>query len=133
MKQKKLKIGITGSIGSGKSVFADYIAMKGYPLLKADDIAKEILATDTSVKKKIIKEFGERAFKGDIPDKKYLAENAFSTPEKVNVINSILHPPVLKRIEKEMEEVLKSGDTVFVKVTLFMKPIWKICLITLCW
>ncbi len=118
MSGKKLKLGITGGIGSGKSTFAEYLSSKGYPVLKADDISKEILSSNESVKKRVTKEFGERSFVNGVPDKMYLAKNVFSSPEKVIVINSILHPPVLKRIEKDTDELLKTNDLVFVEAAL---------------
>ena len=49
MKDRKLKIGITGNIGSGKSKFADYLNEKGFPVINADDLSKEILAIDPIV------------------------------------------------------------------------------------
>jgi dephospho-CoA kinase len=118
MKTKKLKVAVTGGIGSGKSAFAGFLSDKGYPVLKADDISKEILSSSESVQAKIIKSFGERSFKNGVPDKKFLADNVFSSPEKVLLINSILHPPVLKRLNKEMEELLRTGDLVFVEAAL---------------
>ena len=46
MKNKSLKIAVTGGIGSGKSTFCEYIIIKRISIIKADDISKEILAND---------------------------------------------------------------------------------------
>jgi dephospho-CoA kinase len=118
LKTKKLKVGLTGSIGSGKSSFAEYLSGKGYPVLKADDISKEILSTNTNVQKRVIKAFGEKSFKNGVPDKKYLADNVFSSIDKVQLINSILHPLVLTRLEREMDEILKTNEIVFAEAAL---------------
>jgi dephospho-CoA kinase len=118
MKNKKLKIAITGSIGSGKSSFAEFLSSAGYPLLKADDISKEILSSDESIRKKIIKEFGNDSFKNGLPNKSFLAKKVFSDPENVVKINSILHPPVIKRINTEMEKLLKTNSMVLVEAAL---------------
>jgi dephospho-CoA kinase len=118
MKNKKLKIAITGSIGSGKSSFAEYLSSAGHPLLKADDISKEILASDESIRKKIIREFGDDSFKNGLPNKSFLAKKVFSDPENVVKINSILHPPVIKRINNEMEKLLETNNMVLVEAAL---------------
>lgn len=118
MKKKKLKIAITGSIGSGKSAFADFIRGKGYPVIKADDISKEILANDKVVKEKVIHEFGEESFSGNEINKNYLAEKVFSDPENVLIINAILHPLVIDKIAVLMAMELKKSDKVFVEAAL---------------
>ncbi len=48
---KIIKVAITGGIGSGKSTFANYIASKGYVVINADDISKDILTFDESTNK----------------------------------------------------------------------------------
>ncbi|HSD64296.1 MAG TPA: dephospho-CoA kinase [Ignavibacteriaceae bacterium] len=118
MGQNKLKIAITGNIGSGKSAFANFIEEKGFPVIKADDISKEILANDENVKREIIETFGGESFMGNEINKEYLAEKVFSNPEKVFIINSILHPPVIKKINELMNNELRSSDKVFVEAAL---------------
>lgn len=118
MGQKKLKIAITGSIGSGKSLFAEFMKEKGYNIIIADDVSKEILANDSEVKKQIKKNFGESSFTGDQINSKYLAEKVFSNPDNVLIINSILHPLVIKKIEKMMDEELRLKDKIFVEAAL---------------
>ncbi len=118
MSGKKLKIAITGSIGSGKSAFADFIKKAGYTIIKADDISKEILAGNNGVKEKVINAFGKESFTGSEINRKYLAEKVFSDPGNVMIINSILHPLVIKKTNELMMEVLKKSDRVFVEAAL---------------
>lgn len=118
MGQKNLRIAITGNIGSGKSVFADFIKQSGFTVIKADDISKDILANDENIKGEIIKTFGSESFKGKEINKKYLAEKVFSNPENVILINSILHPLVIRKIDELMKIELKSRDKVFVEAAL---------------
>ncbi|PKL81391.1 MAG: dephospho-CoA kinase, partial [Ignavibacteriae bacterium HGW-Ignavibacteriae-3] len=47
--KKKLKIGITGGIGAGKSLVSGYFEQSGIPVIKSDDVAKELLINDESV------------------------------------------------------------------------------------
>jgi dephospho-CoA kinase len=118
MAQNKFKIAITGSIGSGKSTFAGFINEKGYAVIKADDISKEILAEDQDVRLKVIRIFGEESFLGNEINRKYLAEKVFSEPQNVRLINSILHPLVIRKVAELMEEALKTKDKVFVEAAL---------------
>lgn len=116
---KKLKVAITGGIGSGKSSFADCFAEKGFTIIKADDVSKDILATDESVKELIQKYFGKDSFNEDgTPNKKFIAQKVFSSEENVNIINSILHPPTIDFINKQMNKELQKSNMVFVEAAL---------------
>jgi len=116
--KKKLKVAVTGSIGSGKSEFCNYLESKGFIVIKADNISKEILANDKSVRVKVEKIFGEESFKSNEINRKYLAEKIFSIPENVLKINSILHPKVIDKVEWLLRDHLKSNDIVFVEAAL---------------
>lgn len=113
-----MKIAITGNIGSGKSVFSSFAEKRGFSVLKADDISKKILSNDTEVRKEIIKAFGEQSFKNNKPDVKYLAEKVFSDPAKLNKIESILHPRVIKSINDTIDLIEDEKKIVFVEAAL---------------
>jgi dephospho-CoA kinase len=117
-KLKKLKVAITGNIGCGKSTFAKFLSEERFPVIYADDISKEILATDNDVKKVIVKELGTQAFDGDKFDKKFIAASIFSDPQKLKKINSILHPKVREKIEELSENYFAKSDIVFVESAL---------------
>ena len=118
MKDRKLKIGITGNIGSGKSKFADYLNEKGFPVINADDLSKEILANDPIIIRKIKKEFGENSYIESGVNKKFLAEQVFSDKAKLQKINSILHPAVIKKTNLICDEYFKTNNFVFVEAAL---------------
>jgi dephospho-CoA kinase len=118
---KKIKVAITGNIGSGKSTFTKFLFEAGYPVVLADDISKEILAGDPEVRAKVIKEFGAQSFQGSKINKKYIADNIFSDPKKLNKINSILHQRVRKRIEFLSGEYFITNDIVFVEAALIFE------------
>jgi dephospho-CoA kinase len=113
-----MKIAITGNIGSGKSVFSSFAEKRGFSVLKADDISKQILSNDIEVRKEIIKAFGEQSFKNNKPDVKYLAEKVFSDPAKLNKIESILHPRVIKSINDTIDLIEDEKKIVFVEAAL---------------
>jgi len=118
MNKKKLKVAVTGSIGSGKSSFCNFISENGYPVINADDLSKAILKEDQEVKGKVIKEFGKESFIKNEINKQFLAEKAFSNPANVIKINSILHPRVKKKIEELTKEYFKENEMVFIEAAL---------------
>jgi dephospho-CoA kinase len=116
--KKKLKIAITGGIGSGKSSVSKIVESFGFPVIKADDVAKELMLKDESVKKKIIKSFGKESFTEKGINSKYLADSVFSNKDKVEKINSIIHPPTVKKIEAISKKLFEKHNLVFVESAL---------------
>ena len=115
---KTLKVAITGNIGSGKSSFCNFLEEENFSVIKADDISKNLLANDAKIRKEITENFGSAAYLGDKVNKQYLAEKVFSDQSSLNKINSILHPQVIKKIELQMNDVLKYSKIVFVEAAL---------------
>lgn len=115
---KKIKIAITGGIGSGKSSVSDYLEKKGYPVLRADLIAKEMMAQNADIKKLIIKEFGEESYEGDRLNTKFIAANVFNNEDNVLKINAIVHPPVMERIDNISNELFQKHNIVFIETAL---------------
>lgn len=111
-------IGITGNIGSGKSTFSEFAKEQGYPVIKADDLSKSILQSDQKVKAAVIKEFGSESFVNDLPNKKFLAQEVFNNPVKLKKLESILHPKVVKEINRQIKILIKSNPVVFVESAL---------------
>ena len=97
-----LRVGITGGIGSGKSTVAKLFEVLGIPVYYADDAGKRLMNTDAQLKQKIIHQFGEAAYKDDILDRKYLAEIVFKSPEKLALLNAIVHPATINDAEQWM-------------------------------
>ena len=116
--KKKLKIAITDGIGSGKSSVSKIVESLGFPVIKADDLAKELMLKDDSIKKKIIKTFGKESFTENGINTKYLADNIFINKEKVGKINSIIHPPTIKKIEEISQKLFEKHNLVFVESAL---------------
>ena len=91
---KSYHVGLTGSMGSGKSTVAEILQENGVPIYFADDSAKRLLVDDIELKKMIENEFGEGIYIDGILQRRELAKRAFSTPEATNRINAIVHPAV---------------------------------------
>ncbi len=115
---KKFKIGITGGIGSGKSLVSDFFESEGYIVLRADPLAKEMMQSDPKVIKKIKQTFGEHSYSDGKLDTKFLANEVFEKEENVEKINSIVHPPVLRFIDKKADEALLTKNLVFIESAL---------------
>ena len=99
-----LKLGITGGIGSGKTTVAKVFEVLGIPVYYADDAAKRLMNTDEKLKEKIQLQFGNDVYKDGRLDRKYLAEIVFKNPEKLQLLNALVHPATLKDAERWMQD-----------------------------
>lgn len=91
-----LKIGLTGGIGSGKSTVAKVFEVLGIPVYYADDAAKRLMNADEELKEKIKLQFGESVYTDGNLNKKLLSNIVFNDPEKLEILNSLVHPATLK-------------------------------------
>jgi dephospho-CoA kinase len=89
-----LKVGITGGIGSGKSMVCAVLKEMGYPVYNSDERAKTIMETSPEVRNQLIGAFGEQTFLNNQLNRPFLAEAIFNDPAKRAQINSIVHPAV---------------------------------------
>lgn len=113
-------LGIVGGIGSGKSTVARFLARLGARVLDADRTAKECLQ-DPAVLTEIRQVFGKEVFlpEGGV-DRRRLADRAFSDPEALARLNTILHPRVRARIREALQNPGKEGDVVVLDVPLLV-------------
>ncbi|MCS4223955.1 dephospho-CoA kinase [Sphingobacterium sp. BIGb0165] len=91
-----LKIGITGGIGSGKTFICRLFEALGIPVYNADEEAKRLMNTDIRIKEKLIAQFGEATYKDGLLDRAFLANMVFSDKDKLELLNSIVHPIVIQ-------------------------------------
>lgn len=89
-----IKIGITGGIGSGKSVVASLLALYGVPVYIADEESKWLTNTSPVIREGLIALLGREIYTDQGLDKKSLASRIFSDPELLKRVNSIIHPEV---------------------------------------
>jgi dephospho-CoA kinase len=113
-----MKIAITGNIGCGKSTFVKFAEDSKFPVLRADNISKEILEKDEKVRSLVVKEFGEKSYMNGKTNKNFLAKEVFDDPIKLKKLESILHPRVIKSIQKISSELLKKNKIVFIEAAL---------------
>jgi len=112
--KKNYVIGITGSIGTGKSTVSKYLQNKGYRVLDADVIAKGELE-DPEVAAEIAAVFGPEILTDGQVVRKKLGGLIFRDSEKRKKLNALIHPRVIKTIEEELES---TEGLVFVDIPL---------------
>ena len=89
-------VGLTGGIGSGKSTIAKEFAALGISVFNSDEQAKALIANNAQVKKRIIVAFGEEAYQNGEYNRAYIAQIVFNNPEKLAILNGIVHPALAK-------------------------------------
>ena len=99
-----LKIGLTGGIGSGKSTIAKVFEVLGIPVYYADEAAKRIMNEDPLLQKQIMEHFGAAAYKNNQLDRQYLAGMVFNSNEKLELLNSLVHPATLRDAAHWMQQ-----------------------------
>ncbi|KAF7491443.1 Dephospho-CoA kinase domain-containing protein [Sarcoptes scabiei] len=91
-------IGLTGSIGTGKSTISDYLVSKNIPVIDADQIARDVVKPRTKCWEAIRKHFTNEVILPDGQlDRKKLASIIFNNPSERKLLNSITHPEIQKR------------------------------------
>lgn len=99
-----IKAGLTGNIGSGKTVVANIFKVFRIPVYNADEQAREIMHSPEVIKK-IVKLFGKAILdKNGNPDKKKIAEIVFPDKQLLEKLNSIIHPLVIADFKKWADE-----------------------------
>ena len=92
-------VGLTGGIGSGKSVAGDFFIELGIDVIDADHVSKNILDDNESAKKLFLEHFGEKFIdKNNNVDRALLRDEIFKNEDKKEALESIIHPLVREEI-----------------------------------
>ena len=104
-------IGITGGIGSGKTVVCSYIAKKGAVIISADQVGHELYKKETQTYQRILTSFGRHILNksGEI-DRKKLADIVFTSSSALRLLEKITWPKIRENIKKKIDEV-KAQDS----------------------
>ena len=93
-------IGLTGGIGAGKSTVAAALAAHGATVIDADQVARDVVAVGEPALAALVKEFGKDILSADGNlDRPALGRLVFGNPERVAILNSIVHPAVQARTQ----------------------------------
>jgi dephospho-CoA kinase len=100
-----LRIGLTGSIGVGKTFVAGVFAELGCHVLDADDLAREVVAPGSELLKKVVQHFGAEILRSDgTLDRAKLGSIVFAEPAKRRLLNSLLHPYIIAQQDERLRE-----------------------------
>ena len=88
-------VGLTGGIGSGKTTVVSFFKkFSNVAIYIADVEAKKLMNSSSVIKNKLIKEFGEQAYKNNKLNRTFIADIVFKNKKKLKALNSIVHPEV---------------------------------------
>jgi dephospho-CoA kinase len=105
-------VGLTGGIGAGKSEVSKRLAAQGAVVIDADLIAREVVAPGTDGLAEIVAAFGPGILTPDgALDRVRLGDIVFADPDKLAVLNAIVHPRVGTRM-RELEDSAGPGAVV---------------------
>ncbi len=105
IRKRKLIIGLTGGIGSGKTLVAKLLARRGFKVFYADLVAKKLYNEDKNLVKDLVKVFGKDIlnFKGKVKLSK-LKDVIFANKKNYEAINKLVHPAVINYLKKEIKK-----------------------------
>ncbi len=97
---KPLKIGITGGIGSGKTLVSGIFEKLGAPTYNADDRAKWLMNNNSKIVKKVVDLFGTEAYINGILNRTLIAQQVFKNKSLLEQLNAIVHPVVFSDFDE---------------------------------
>ncbi len=103
-----LIVGLTGGVGSGKTVVSQTLREEGAYLIDADQIARELAQPHTPTWNELIQVFGKEILNEDGSiDRKRLGQRVFSNPKERELLNQMIHPRIREEINRRKEEILQ--------------------------
>lgn len=97
------KIGLTGGIGSGKTMVAKIFETLGIPVYYADSAAKHLMNNDPFLRDQLVSVFGEQVYTSDGLNRAYLASVVFNDKHRLEQLNALIHPVTIQHAEEWMK------------------------------
>ena len=105
-----LRVGLTGGLASGKTFVGEALAKLGCHVIRADDLGHLVLLPGGEAYDAVVNEFGGEILDDEgMIDRRRLAALVFDNPERLQKLNGLVHPPVIRR-EQEIEEEIARRD-----------------------
>ena len=121
------RIGLTGGIASGKSSVGRLLAARGWPVLDADQYAREALAPNTAAAKAVAQRFGAVVGNAADLDRKALGLIVFSDAEERRWLETLVHPVVRDRLQQELVRHSQAPVVVLMIPLLFETGLEALC------
>jgi dephospho-CoA kinase len=117
-----LIIGLTGGIATGKSESAKYLKMLNVYTIDADEISRNIITEDITVLNKLVKNLGRNILSsnGNLNRQK-LADIIFSDRKSKLIVEKIIHPYVISKINKMIEQKIDKYNNIVIDVPLLFE------------
>ena len=111
-------VGLTGGIGSGKTLVSSYFEALGVPVYISDIEAKKLMETDKETVASIKELFGDDSYSNQSLNRKFIASQVFTDKHKLNKLNAIVHPAVAKHFKtwyskQKFDFVIKESAILF--------------------
>ena len=122
-----LVIGLTGSIGTGKSEAASYMAQLGATVINADQVGHEAYTPHSEGWNRVVEAFGEGILGADGEiDRRALGAIVFSQPEQLAKLNKIMHPLIARMVADKIEGLRsRKAEVVVVEAALLFEAGWE--------
>lgn len=117
-------VGLTGGVASGKSLVAGEFKNLGALMIDADEIAREVVCPGKDAYEAVVREFGKKVLKGDGSiDRGRLGKIVFSDQRRLEKLNAITHPPIMRRIVELMESLrdARPGEIIVLNAPLLIE------------
>ena len=126
---KKVVIGLTGGIGTGKSTVSQILKEKNFPVIDLDIISHEVIKFPKVVEK-IVENFGKEVLEYNntgnwIISREKLGRVIFGNREKRLILNSVMHPEILRIMREKILECKKENKIIFVEIQLLFEVQWE--------
>jgi dephospho-CoA kinase len=109
--KKNLIIGLTGGIACGKTTVAGLFQNFGADVIDADSVGHRLLKENPSVKKKLVAMFGASILDSkDEIDRSKLGRIVFDSPDQLQALSKIVHPPIIELIKADIAEKSSSAE-----------------------
>ena len=121
-------VGVTGGIGSGKSLVAEAIcSFENTIYFHADKEAKLLMNNSAVIKDKIIAAFGQKSYDNGVLNNKYISSLVFKNPHQLKILNTIVHPQVKEHFKKFVESQNKNTLIIYENAIIFETNSSSIC------
>lgn len=128
-----LRLGITGGIGSGKSVVSKTLSVLGVPVYDCDSKAKWLQENDAEVRQKIMNLLGDDVYEGQRLNRKKMAAMIFSDATLLSKVEGIVHPAVENDFNRwcmeQKKDIVALESAILYECGLDKKCIDKVCLV----
>ena len=126
---KKVVIGLTGGIGTGKSTVSQILKEKKFPVIDLDIISHEVIKFPKVVEK-IVENFGKEVLEYNntgnwIVSREKLGRVIFGNRAKRLILNSVMHPEILRIMREKILECKKENKIIFVEIQLLFEVQWE--------